>query len=75
MVIVRVKLSPDVDEPASVILRRVQDVRKRGSFGLRITGSFVPVCLWIAKVCGHGRHVRDAKNGGERTDRWQSVRR
>lgn len=48
MVVVRVKLSPDVDKLADVIFGWVQNVCKRLCLGFCITGGFVPVCLRIA---------------------------
>jgi hypothetical protein len=55
MVVVWVKLSPDIDKRARVTLRWVQNVGKRRRLGFCVTCSFVPVCFWIAQV--YGRHI------------------
>jgi hypothetical protein len=76
MVIVRVKLSPNINELARVLVARwVQDLGKRRCLGFCITGSFVLVCLRIAKV--HGRLMNGSEPWKRRdeTNQWLSVRR
>ena len=51
--IVQVELSPIIDKLARVLVARwVQNLGKRRCLGFCITGSFVPVCLRIAKIYG-----------------------
>ena len=59
MAVVRVNLSPYIDEIARVDRWRVHGVGKCCCLGFCILSGFVPVGLRIAKV--YGRHVSDAE--------------
>jgi hypothetical protein len=69
-VIVWVKLSPDIDELARVLVSWwVQDPGKRRCLGFCITGSFVPVCLRIAKIYGRLMNGSEPWKRREETNR------